>query len=86
MTEQQSSWGVFFEEDSGRTYLVAVEQSQDEAIGTAWALDEKVALGHDFTEGLPNLHRVEAIPDKLAAETAEQLSRGEAVLVRAPSE
>jgi hypothetical protein len=32
MTEEHMSlWGVLFEEDDGRVYLVAVEQSKDEA-------------------------------------------------------
>lgn len=82
MTEEQ--WGVFFAEDDGRTYLVAVEQSKDEAIETAWALDEEKRFEHMFEGDLPNLHRVEPISDELAADADEQLAQGEAVLVWEP--
>ncbi len=72
------------EDDAGRIYLVAVEQSKDEAIETAWALDEEKSFEHVFEDDLPNLHRVEPISDELAADADEPLSRGEPVLVWEP--
>ena len=84
MTEEHHPWGVLFVEDDGRVYLVAVEQSKDEAIETAWALDEDKSFEHMFEDDLPNLHRVEPISDELAADAVEQLAQGEAVLVWAP--
>jgi hypothetical protein len=81
MTEK---WGVFYQGNDKCVYLVAVESSQDEAIERAWELDREVAERHDYTTGLPNLHRVERIPDELAFEAALQLSEGKAVLVETP--
>jgi hypothetical protein len=78
MTEEHA-WGVFFIEDDGRIYLVAVRDNEEEAIEVAWELDEEKGLTWE-----DNLHRVEPITDGLAADADEPLSRDEPVLVRAP--
>jgi hypothetical protein len=72
-------FGVFFEEDDGRVYLVAMRDDKEEAIKVAWELDEAQGL-----TWFDNLHRVETISDELADDADEQLSRGEPVLVQAP--
>jgi hypothetical protein len=84
MSEEHSSWGVFFTNDADETYLVAARDSEDAAIERAGELDEGKMLERNLEDDLPNLHRVEPISEELAAEVADQLAEGEPVLVRAP--
>jgi hypothetical protein len=76
MTEEQ--WGVFFTDDNGGTWLVAIRGDEESAIEEARKLDEEKGLTWD-----ENVHSVEPIPGELAAEAADQLAEGEPVLVRA---
>ena len=84
MTEGHHLWGVFFTDDYGRTYLVAVHDSKDAAIERAWELDEGRSLDFKYGLDLPNLYRVAPISEELSADADEPLSRGEPMLVWAP--
>ena len=74
----EDHWGVFFTDDNGGTWLVAIRGDEESAIEEARELDEEKGLTWE-----ENVHSVEAIPDELAAEAADQLAEGERVLVRA---
>ena len=87
-------WGVFFGDDSGRTYLVATTQSEEEALEHARGLDQEsferalVAYNEGDDEApepdwddFSGMHFVEPISEELAAEAAGQLARGFAVWV-----
>jgi hypothetical protein len=77
MTEEQ--WGVFFTDDNGGTWLVAIRGDEESAIEEARELDEEKGLTWE-----ENVHSVEPIPEELAAEAADQLAEGEPVLVWVP--
>ena len=74
----EDHWGVFFTDDNGGTWLVAIRGDEESAIEEARELDEEKGLTWE-----ENVHSVEPIPDELAAEAADQLAEGEPVLVRA---
>ncbi len=74
----EDHWGVFFTDDNGGTWLVAIRGDEESAIEEARKLDEEKGLTWE-----ENVHSVEPIPDELAAEAADQLAEGEPVLVRA---
>jgi hypothetical protein len=83
---REQLWGVLFE-DSGVEYLVAVEQSEGDAIAKACRFDrrsfEQVAERGEGEaprwEGYDGMHYVARISAELAEEAEPQLARGVAV-------
>jgi hypothetical protein len=86
---REQLWGILFE-DSGVEYLVAVEQSEGDAIAKACRFDrrsfEHVAEEGEGEaprwEGYDGMHYVARITAELAKEAEPQLARGVAVRVQ----